>query len=430
VQKMKKSLKLISVLFVLAVFWVFYFVLQFTYRSPENANKRFIPTNANFVMVIDGNLTLKSVLSDFISSRDEKLLGEMNDSRDDLKQTSGIDVLSDFIFFTVDNRGTQISGVLFNLTRERDFKAYFSDRVIASNSSVGLLLFNESESANTYKLKQFANSVLKEKNQLFSKKLAKLRENESIISIWTRVKSHKKWNYANLEINGSKIKVNGTAVLANKFNCSLKKLSPNNSSIHLSSNSFIPKAFSDSISNFLGIKSNQIVGASVNYRSMKIEQETSFKLVPDADFIFEFADKVDLPMLLSIIQQEEMISELTENSFMYGEKRFHFDQLSNNSVYIGRTPTRNIVSKKCTSILSIHGAPMHLSKIEGSSFMLRLINIFPAYRMGKGLSNTIKSIDLDIEAASSNVVKIKGEIKFGKGKYASIELIRSLLELR
>ena len=50
--------------------------------------------------------------------------------------------------------------------------------------------------------------------------------------------------------------------------------------------------------------------------------------------------------------------------------------------------------------------------------------------MGKGLSNTIKSIDLDIEASSSNVVKINGEIKFEKGKYASIELIRSLLELR
>ena len=305
---MKKSLKLISVLFVLAVFWVFYFVLQFTYRSPENTNKRFIPTNANFVMVIDGNLTLKSVLSDFISSRDEKLLGEMNDSRDYLKQTSGIDVLSDFIVFTVDNRGTQISGVLFNLTRERDFKAYFSDRIIASNSSVGLLLFNESESENTFKLKQFANSVLKEKNQLFSKKLDKLRDNESAISIWTRVKSYKKWNYANVEIKGSKIKVNGTAVLDNKFNCSLKKLSPNNLSIHLSSNSFITKAFSDSISNFLGIKRNEIVGASVNYRSMKIEQETSFKLVPDADFIFEFANKVDLTMLLSTIQQEEMIS--------------------------------------------------------------------------------------------------------------------------
>ena len=427
---MKKSLKLITVLFVLAVFWVFYFVLQFTYGSPENANQSFIPTNAHLVMAIDGNLTLKSVLSDFISSRDEKLLGEMNDSRDDLKQTSGIDVLSDFIVFTVDNKGTDVSGVLFNLTKERDFKTYFSDRVIASNSSVGLLLFNENESVNTSKLKQFANSVLKEKNQLYSKKLADLRKEESVVSIWTRVKSHTKWNYANLEMNGSKVQVNGTAVLDNKFNCSLKKLSPNNSSIHFSSNSFIPKAFSDSISKFLGIKKNQIVGASVNYRSIKIEQETSFELVPDADFIFEFADTVDLPILLSTIQQEDLISELTGESFKYGEKQFHFDQLSSNSIYIGRSPTREIVSEKCTSVLSIHGAPSYLSKIEGSSFMLRVINIFPAYRMGKGLSNTMKSIDLDIEAKSSNIVTIKGEIKFGKGKYASIELIRSLLELR
>ena len=69
-------------------------------------------------------------------------------------------------------------------------------------------------------------------------------------------------------------------------------------------------------------------------------------------------------------------------------------------------------------------------KIEGSSLMLRLMNIFPAYRMGKGLTKSIQSIDIDVLGTSTETVKIKGEIQFQKGKYASIELIRNLIELR
>lgn len=426
---MKKWLKLLAVLVVLSVFWLFYFVLQFIYGTPENNNLNYIPNNASLVIAFDGDLALKSVLSDFISAQDESLLGNMNDSRDELKQNSGIDVLSDFILVKFNKDGIEITGLLVNLASEKDFKSNFKGRIIASNASVGLLILNENKDEKI-KLGQIANSVLKKENTIYKNKLASKRKSESLISIWTKTESSKKWSCADLSMNGSIIKISGTVANFKSTKNSLSQLATNNACFHGSINGIVPDALSDSIVKFLKIEGNRLLGISANYRSLKIEQEKSFEIVPDADFVFNFSKPIELNSLLKSAKENEIIVDLTSHQFSFGSKQFFYNQLSDNSFYIGRTPAADIQLENSSAILCLHGSPTYLSKIEGSSLMLRLMNIFPAYRMGNGLTKSIKSIDIDVESTATEVLKINGSIQFQKGKYASIELIRSLLEFR
>ena len=428
-QKIKKSLKLLAVLFVLAVFWLFYFVLKFTYGTPENNNLNYIPKNSTAVIAFNGDLALKSVLSDFLSSQDESLLKKMNESRSDLKKNSGIEILSDFVIVYFNKNGLDVTGLLVNLNSEKDFKANFKDQVIASNSSVGLLILNEIQD-NKIKLRHIANSTLKNANTLYKNKLSPKRKNESLISFWTKTESSNKWSCSNLMINGSKIIIDGTMVNVKPRNTSLSQLKESNTCFHASINGIIPDALGDSIVKFLQIEDNNLLGVSANYRSLKIEQEKSFEIVPDGDFVFNFSKPIEINKLLKSAIENEIIVDLTSKQYNYGGKLFYYCQLTDKSFYIGRTPTSEIQLENNSAFLSIHGTPNYLSKIEGSSLMLRLMNIFPAYRMGKGLTKSIQSIDIDVLTASAATVKIKGEIQFQKGKYASIELIRNLLELR
>ena len=426
---MKKWLNLLAVLVVLAVFWLFYFVLQFIYGSPENNNLNYIPNNASLVIVFDGDLALKSVLADFISAQDESLLGKMNDSRDELKKNSGIDVLSDFVLVKFNKDGVEINGLLVNLNSEKDFTSNFKGRTIASNSSVGLLVLNQNKNQKI-KLGQIANSVLKKENTLYSNKLASKRKSGSLISIWTKTEFSKIWSCANLTIKGSTISIDGTLINGRPNKNSLSQLKSNNACFHASINGLLPDALNDSIVQFLKIEDNRLLGFSANYRSLKIEQEKSFEIVPDGDFVFNFSKPIELYSLLQSAIENDIIVELTSNQFNYGGKQFHYNQLSDNSFYFGRTPFKDIQLENNSAILCLHGSPGYLSKIEGSSLMLRLMNIFPAYRMGNGLTKSIKSIDIDVQSTATEVLKIKGDIHFQKGKYASIELIRSVLEYR
>lgn len=426
--KINKSLKIIGVLFLLAAFWLFYFVLQIAYGTPENANQNYIPKNAHLVVAFDGDLAIKSVFSDFISSQDQELLNKMSDSKEELKKATGINILSDFILFTANNNGTEITGLIFNLTSERDFKFYFSDQLISSNSTVGILLLADRGDKN--QLRKFAASALKTKNTLYAEKLAPLSNDGSLISIWTKETANNKWNCSNVKMENNAITFEGTAAFNNSFSDNLTQLKSNNSSLHISSNNFLPKSFNDSLSVFLEIDNNPLIGVSVNYRSLKIEQENSFKIVPDADFVLQFLNTVDIKQLLDTAQKNNLITDVTNEEFIFGEHTFHYNQLNSTTLYIGRSTKQTIEIEKNNSVFSIHGAPKYLSKIEGSPLIIRLIEIFPAFRIAKGLSTSIKNIDVTTKVSSKNKVEIKGEIEFQKGKYASIELIKTLMDFR
>jgi len=426
---MNKWFKIFTVLIVLAVFWTFYFVIQFIYGTPLNRNQKNIPTNAHTVIAINGDLVIKSVLNDFILAEDENLLGKLTESKSDLNESSGINILSDFIFFTINQDRTEVSGVLFNLNSQRKFKSKFEGSITSSNSSVGVLILSEVQ-GNRIKLQQLANSILRQDNELYSQQLASIRKKESSISIWTRESTSKKWQYASLIIRGSKIKIDGNVIMSQSFSPSLIRIKPDDISFHATINGVVPKSISDSIVAFLKLEGNQIVGFSANYRSLKIDQEKSFEVIPDGDFIFQFAKSIDVNTLLTKGLEDSIITEMTSKKFKFGKQTFYFEQLSENAFYLGRSPKNEIKTETNSPILSFLGNPAYLSKIEGSPLMLRLINIFPVYRMGAGLTKSIESVEMEIKNTASDVTNLKGEIVFRNGKYASIELIQNLLELR
>ena len=200
-------------------------------------------------------------------------------------------------------------------------------------------------------------------------------------------------------------------------------------SIHLSTCQ-IPKQLSDTISSIIGINSNQIAGLSANYRSLKIDQEKTFQIVPDADFVLQFKNDIVVTDVLKQLELKKSISQITPTSFIFGSEKFNYSQVDLKTMYIGRTDFNKVSIKSASSIFSINGSASFLSKIEGDSFIIRLISIFPAFRAGNNLCNSIRNIDVTVKPISGNYYKINGSIEFSAEKYASIELIRNLLELR
>jgi len=430
VRKLINTLKIVGVLIVLAIFWLFYFLLQLTYGSPNNENHNYIPENAHLVVAFNGDLALKSVLSDFISTQDEALLEKINSSKDEMKQSTGINFLSDIIYFNLNEKNEELTGLLFNLTSEKDFKSNFEGSVIASNNSVGIILFNSNISKSKEKLKSIATKLMDKPTELYANHLSEKRIPNAYVSFWSKnINEKSDWKYAQLDVNKNEININGEIFIDGVESQKTNKIAANSSSLNVSSAQF-PKQFNDSILSWIGIDSNQIIGVSANYRSLKIEQENSFEIVPDADFIYQFHNEVDVLKILEKLETNAFISKITPNDFIYGGKRFEYKQIDAKTIYIGRTKFSEIAFQNSTSIFSMNGQPNYLSVIEGNSFILRVISIFPAYRAGKNLSNSIVNVDFKVVPISTNVFKINGKIEFGKGKYASIELIRNLLELR
>ncbi len=428
-KKLNKALKIAAVLVVLVVFWIFYFVLQFIYSSPANTNLNFIPSKAHTVIAFNGDLAIKTVLNDFISSEDEDLLDILNESRGDLKQSTGIDILSDIILFRVIENNKEMTGLLVNLTSENDFKSNFNSSAHASNSTVGVVIFNDDPKSKSKSLK-LATSILKAPSTIYSKKLASKRKKDNLISIWTRTVDADNWNCANVSMKGSSIKLKGTVAFDKHIESDFTRLNVDNASFNVSAYGIIPNALSDSIVKFLQIQNNTICGFSANYRSLKIEQEKSFEIVPDGDFLFQYEKPINISELLRSALENELITDLTQDRYFFGGKLFYYNQKTEKSFYIGRRKVEDVHFSKSKSIISLVGNPRYLSKIEGSPLMVRLMNIFPAYRMGNSLSKSIKSIDIDAEMSSEKTVQVEGAIQFQHGKYASVEFIRNLLELR
>lgn len=410
------------------IFWLFYISLQTFYSAPSNQNHSYIPTNSNMVIAFKGDVIIKSVISDFIASQDESLLDKLNSSKEEMKESNGINFLSDVVLFTVTQDSKRISGLLFNLSDEDNFKANFEGKIIASNGSVGVLLFNENGKESTDKLKSYAQKLIKHPTTLYSKELAQKEKTNNYISIWSKLKTEN-WKYTSLKIVKNEIIAEGEFLGENNNSDKLFQLSQNSNSFNFST-SFIPEMVSDTTLSFLGIENNQIISFSTNYRSIKIEQENSFELVPDADFIYQFKNEINAIEVLQKIASRKKISNLSASNFEFGGQSFNYKQVDSKTVYIGRTEYGKISTKNDNSFLKIKGKPSYLNQIEGNSFILRLISIFPAYRVGNSLSNSIQNIDFEINPISKKVLKIKGKIEFKKDSYATIELIKNLLEFR
>ena len=427
VHKLNNTFKVIGVLLSLIIFWLFYISLQTFYNSPDNKNHSYIPSNSNIVVAFKGDVMIKSVISDFIASQDEALLDKLNSSKDEVKESTGINFLSDIILFTLTQDEELISGLIFNLIDKDNFNSNFEGKIITSNESVGFLLFNENNRLSKEKLNSIAQKLIDQPTNLYSKKLAPKEKGNSYISIWS--KADESWKYTSLKVIKNEIIVEGEFVIENKNHDYLTQLNQNSNSFSFST-TFIPQKVSDTTLSFLGIQDNQILGLSTNYRSIKIEQEKSFELVPDADFIYQFKNEINASEVLKNIASRETISNINASNFEFGGQLFNYKQVDPKTVYIGRTEFGKTSTRSDNSLLKIKGKPSYLNQIEGNSFILRLISIFPAYRVGNSLSNTIQNIDFEVNPISNNIIKINGKIEFKKESYATIELIKNLLEFR
>ena len=432
-KKLNFSLRLIAVFMVLAFLWCVLFVLQFIYGEPSNANRNFIPASAHAVVCIDGHLALKTIFSDLITFDDQELIDELSTTQVDTKRAElGIDFNSEIYLFSIENDNSTFNGALFNLLDEDAFRSSFEKFNSASveiNGSVGLLLMSSTDGIPKQALKQIGKSIIQSENALYETSLSEDKLVSSLITVWTKDRNSKlaTWSAFNISMNKSNIFVKGNFYRASQHTGEqFRQLVANPSSFHISMTDF-PEMLNVEMLNEL-TKTPKLAGISMNYNSVKIVQEPSFSLVPNADFILDFSGETSIQTFLKELEIDSTIIDRTNSTFEHLETTFHYHQLSPVSLYIGRNPYDSNTIIASTDAIVLKGNPSVFAKIEGSEFLMRLMNIFPLYRAGKGLAYSINDVDVKVSKNSSDNYKIDGKIKFEEKRVASIELLLFLLQ--
>ncbi len=423
---------------VLAFLWLVLFSIQFIYDEPENDNRKFIPASAHVVICIDGNLAIKTILDDLVSFDNQELIDELNTTEFDTKREElGINFNSEIYLFSLEHDGSNFQGALFNLNDTDDFESTFkkteSNSVhIASNSSVGLILINNDESQNqtsNKKLTALASTIMNDKANMYDSYFAENRSS-SVINLWSREKNKEAFNWASLELSmhESVISMSGDFVSDEiSTDGQLPKLAINPSMFHASMD-FLSKTINDSIIDQFTEQIPDLLGMSMNYSSVKIVQEPYFTLVPNADFIYHFTDTVHGESLLRQFNEDSTITDLTSSTFDFHGTTFHYAQLTSRSIFLGRTGFDSSLITSAPYAFVLKGKPDVFTQIEGNSFLMRLLDIFPMYRAGKGMAHAIEDIDVKVSQKSKVNFKLEGKIEFKKDRIASIELLLFLLE--
>ena len=432
-KKLNFGLRLIAVFMVLAFLWCVLFIFQFIYGEPSNANRNFIPDSAHAVVCIDGHLALKTIFSDLITFDDQELIDELSTTQVDNKRAElGINFNSEIYLFSIEKDNSTFNGALFNLIDEDAFRSSFekfNSTNVEINGSVGLLLMNSTEGIPKQALNNLGKSIMQSENSVYEMSLSKDKVASSLVTVWTKDKNSKlaRWNAVAVSLNKSNIFVKGNFYRGSQhLGEQFRQLVANPASFHISLTDF-PEILTNEMLNEL-TETPKLTGISMNYNSVKIVQEPSFSLVPNADFILNFSDETRIQTFLNELKIDSATVDKTNSTFEYLETTFHYHQFSPVSLYIGRNPYDSNTVIASTDAIVLKGNPSIFTKIEGSDFIMRLMNIFPLYRAGKGLAHSINDVDVKVSKNSSNNYKIDGKIKFEEKRVASIELLLFLLQ--
>jgi len=434
-----KLKRILPVLFGLFFLWGAFILSEFLFANKPNKNALYIPVDADLVLKIDARSFFQSAVYDvFLDDKDKEVFAQLEKmaqsdfDNSPLKET-GIDLLSDVIYFEKSISNGKISGFLFNLTDAINFKTRFSsstskNQFFNSNENVGILISTTSGISDK-QAKAFVLKALSQKN-VNTKTFILEEKDGQVLSICTSVKSLFGKGQMSVQL------LSGELILEGQFSA---KRSISQSNWTLKKDGFhllcgiIPENYADTLQSSINVEGfdlPKINRFSVNYRGTNIGENN---ILPDGDLLLSFESKLDKNAFLENQKPWQnlgfVVEAATENGLLLirDDKAYTLRILDDFTLFFGSN-TANLLQEKNTDLLILEGDLTNLTEINGGGLMAVGLNFYPPYKASKTLFQSLSIAEIKFKSVNGKN-KLTGKFAFKNEKTVVTEMLRFLLTL-
>jgi len=448
----RSLLRIFSFTILLMASWFIFQFAKTILSEVQNENLDFVPSNATFVMRIDGRQLAETTLFSIVmKSKDEEIIrllertfkNKVTDNKE--FKNVGINFLSDVVVFKLNYKEGAVTGILVNLFNKRLFDKNISSsndiqQVISSTKNVGLILSytaKKNEKISSQELQKFADSILHNKQNLSVQQFISNREEGKFTEVYI------KGNFLGNNLHSSESSI----VFEQKeqsflLHGNIEMNHPDNDShelshqlaekgFHVTSRSF-SKELSDTLSRLLSFIDKpipEISAFSLNYNGTKIINHTSgFFFIPDMELVVQCANPFAFESFLKESSiSEELDCQITGKTIQFQNEILYYKQLTSKSFYIGSIEHPTFANRNINELLHVSGKLDPLLNIQGGGMMTAFLEMIPVFKASKGMANHSEKIQFDIIEKDRNKAEIKGELIFKKEYYPMNEIIKFLL---
>lgn len=437
--KPKKIIQVLSALLLLGVFWIVFAVIQGLFERKISHHELYIPKNAQSVLEIKSEPLIKTFVQEVLLER--RFSGKIDSytSSSEGDESLGMDYLSTFYVFTIEENSKSLTGILVNILDDDQFiRAMKSKQNVGAGFSVengvGLMLYDMSENPmGTDKLNAIATRIIETKSGFDLKKLSGSTEN-SKLNYWQKEyafndgsKSFKQLKLA-MTLEGNTLKMKGDANFQSTPSRNYPILKKSDLSIQ---SQFIPNKvneFWESNMVDFGLKFPKMSYVSGNYHYSEPSPIPDLKVLPHFDGIYGFEENFQISIPLIALSASEKINSLNLHSFNIGNKTIYYKQIDERTVYLGQSKYNPETVTK-NALLEVSGDLKQLLEIRNGGMISRLLALSPEYNAAERFLSGIQSSEFYIRDKDGKTVDLSGEIEFKNGKSALNELMRLVLDL-
>lgn len=433
--KPKKIIQILSALLLLVVFWITFALIQGLFERKISNHQLYIPENAESVLKIEGEALIKTFVQEVL------LAGSSSDKLDNFSEGEplGMDYLSTFYVFTLNENSKKLTGILVNILDEKQFnRAMKSEQTagtgFAVQDGVGLMLYDTSESPLSMdKMNDIAAKIIATKSGFDLTLLVGTTENAKL-NYWQKEytfndgsKSFKQMKLA-MTLEGSQLKIKGKANFNSTQNRIYPALKKNDLSIQ---SQFIPNKINEFWVNQmqdLGLKFPKLSYVCGNYHYSEPSPIPDLKVLPHFDGIYAFEENFQIRIPLIAMAASGKINVLNLQSFNIGNKTIYYEQIDKRTVYLGQSKYNPTPVTK-NAMLEVSGNLKQLLEIRNGGMISRLLALSSEYNAAERFLSGIKSSEFYIKDNDGKTVDMSMEMEFEGGKSAMNEMVRLVMDL-
>jgi hypothetical protein len=178
----------------------------------------------------------------------------------------------------------------------------------------------------------------------------------------------------------------------------------------------------------LNIPEGKISGLSVNYHELELIADPVLFPAPKFDALVTFEDDFNIESAIDSLLAAEGSKRVGESCISYSGLKLYYDQIDDNTVYIGASKNVSFINHDNKTSFRILGDPACLTKIEGSGLMKSLIEMLPYFTSSREFLAKINTIDISVGKPKNGISKVHASIKIEKGNYPLNSILMFLIE--
>jgi len=171
----------------------------------------------------------------------------------------------------------------------------------------------------------------------------------------------------------------------------------------------------------------ELSGISINFRGSEIVHKAFTALIPDADALLEFEREFSLSEILDSLEAAQFITQRTNSSFRFCERKFYFRQIDPKTIYIGRQTPGEFGTLDKNTLFQCRGALSTLTDVQGQGIVRRFLEIVSAFTASRTFAQNTDDFQMTVKMSKKGEATIKGSLLMKEGHFATLELLRLAL---